>query len=280
MQRVRLGNTNLTVSRLCFGTEPFTIKKGPDGMKSQGDLTPKEGGEVLRDALRMGVNFWDTSDDYGTHPHIAEGLKLVRRRDVVVADKTNALTFEEGEEALELALADLGTEYIDIMFLHNVPLRSIQRRDTSGRPYVSGNLQDRRGALKAFSEAKDRGLMRAVGLSTHSAAVLREALEVPEIDVVCTTLNRVAANIVDGSLEEHIEAIKNLKEAGKGVYVIKILNAGRLRDEADSAIRFALQFHDFIDAWNIGMYDVEDIERNVRLFREVLGNQQRQSSTF
>ena len=271
MQRVHLGNTKLIVSRLCFGTEPFTIKKGPDGMKSQGDLTPKEGGKTLRDALRIGVNFWDTSDDYGTHPHVAEGLQLVRRRDVVVADKTNALTFEEGEEALELALADLGTEYIDIMFLHNIPSKSIQRRDASGRLYVSGNLQERMGALKALSEAKDQGLISAVGLSTHSTAVLREALEVPEIEVVCTTLNKVAANIVDGSLEEHIEAIRNLKEAGKGVYVMKILNAGRLRDEADSAIRFALQFHDFIDSWNIGMYDTQDIDRNLRLLREVLG---------
>lgn len=87
MQRVRLGETKLEVSRLCFGTEPFAIKKGPEGRKSQGDRTPVEGGEILRDALEMGVNFWDTSDDYGTRPHVAEGLKLVKRRDVVVADK-------------------------------------------------------------------------------------------------------------------------------------------------------------------------------------------------
>jgi len=271
MQRVYLGNTKLEVSRLCFGTEPFTIKKGPAGRKSQGDRTPLEGGEILRDALKMGVNFWDTSDDYGTHPHVAEGLKLVKRQDIVVADKSNARTFEEGGEAIELALADLGTDYIDVMFLHNVPYKSIQRRDAAGQVYESGNLRKRMGALKAFSEAKENGLIRAVGLSTHSTVVLREALKEPEIDVVCTILNRVAANVADGSLEEHIEAIKNLKDAGKGVYVIKLLDAGRLRDEADSAIRFALQFHEFIDSWNIGMYGTDDVSRNLRLFQEVLG---------
>ena len=82
---VKLGGTDLVVSRLCFGTEPFAIKKGPDGNKSQGDLTPEQGGRILRDALEQGVNFWDTSDDYGTHPHIRFGLSLVDRGDVVVS---------------------------------------------------------------------------------------------------------------------------------------------------------------------------------------------------
>jgi aryl-alcohol dehydrogenase-like predicted oxidoreductase len=63
LEKVRLGASELVVSRLCYGTEPFAIKKGPDGMKSQGDLTPEDGGRVLRDALELGVNFWDTSDD-------------------------------------------------------------------------------------------------------------------------------------------------------------------------------------------------------------------------
>lgn len=182
------------------------------------------------------------------------------------------MTLEEGEEAIRLALADLGTDYIDVMFLHNVPLKSIRRRDAAGRLYESGNLEKRAGALKAFSEAKDRVEVRAVGLSTHSTAVLRETLKVPEIDVVSTPLNKVAAYVVDGSMEEHIEAIRNLKDAGKGVYVMKLLDAGRLRDEADSAIRFALQFHEYVDSWNIGMYDIEDVSRNLRLLREVLGN--------
>jgi aryl-alcohol dehydrogenase-like predicted oxidoreductase len=272
MERVCLGETELVVSRLCFGTEPFAIKKGPDGMKSQGDLAAKEGGEVLRDALELGVNFWDTSDDYGTHPHVRSGLGLVDRGDTVVADKSNAVTFEEGREAVKLSLEDLNTDYVDLMLLHNVPLRTVKRRDTTGRPYESGNLQRRMEALRAFVEAKESGEVRAVGLSTHSTGVLREALEVPEVEVVCTTLNKTGMFMEDGAPEEHLAAIRSLKDAGKGVYVIKLLNAGRLRDEADSAIRFALRFHEFIDAWNIGMYDLVDVNRNLELFGEVLGS--------
>ncbi len=266
----RLGDTGLTVSRLCYGTEPFTFKKGPEGAKTQGDVPPPEGGRRLAEAHRLGVNFWDTSDDYGTHPHIAEGLRLVPRREVVVADKSNAHTYEEGVEAVERSLSDLSTEYIDIMFLHIVPPKPVERRDAAGRPYVSGPLSSRMGALKAFLEAKETGLVKATALSTHSTETLRQALEVPELDVVCTTLNMAGTNVDDGTQEERIGAIRDMHEAGRFVYVIKILDAGRLRDQAEEAIRYALRFHSFIDAWNIGMYDVAEVRRNLKLLGEVL----------
>ena len=71
MQRIRLGQTKVDVSRLIYGTEPFNFKKGPDGDRTQGDKTPEEGGLILKQAMELGVNTWDTSDDYGTHPHVA-----------------------------------------------------------------------------------------------------------------------------------------------------------------------------------------------------------------
>lgn len=72
MQRIRLGQTDVEVSRLIYGTEPFNFKKGPDGNRTQGDKIPVEAAEILKGALELGVNTWDTSDDYGTHPHVAE----------------------------------------------------------------------------------------------------------------------------------------------------------------------------------------------------------------
>ena len=75
----------------------------------------------------------------------------------------------------------------------------------------------------------------------------------------------------DGTQEDRIEAIRSLHDAGKFVYVIKILQAGRLRARAEEAVKYALQFNGFIDAWNIGMYNAHDVERNLRLLREALG---------
>jgi len=270
--KARIRDTGLTVSRLCYGTEPFTFKKGPDGAKAQGDVDPPEAGRRLAEAYRLGVNFWDTSDDYGTHPHIAEGLRRVPRDQVVVADKTNAHTYEEGLRALELSLADLGTEYVDIMFLHIVPPRPVERLDAVDRPYVSGPLSARAGALRAFLEAKETGMVKATALSTHSTETLRQVLEVPEIDVVCAPLNMAGAYLDDGSQQDRLDALRALHDDGRFVYVIKILCAGRLRERADEAIMYALGFHEFIDAWNIGMYDAGDVRRNLKLLNEALGH--------
>ena len=184
--------------------------------------------------------------------------------------KSNARTFEEGERAVEFSLRSLGTEYVDLLLLHNVSLRSAHRTDTSGKPFESGNLERRMGALRAWCEAKESGLVRAVGLTTHSTGVLRQAVDVPELDVVCTTLNLTGMFVEGGSLGEHLDAIRAVHDAGKGVYVIKLLQAGRLRNRADEAIMWALQHHDFIDAWNIGMYDAGDVARNLGFLDEVL----------
>jgi aryl-alcohol dehydrogenase-like predicted oxidoreductase len=96
MQKIRLGQSKVDVSRLIYGTEPFNFKKGPDGSRKQGDKTPEEAAEILKGALELGVDTWDTSDDYGTHPHVAEALKIVDRRKIVIADKSNALSEEDG----------------------------------------------------------------------------------------------------------------------------------------------------------------------------------------
>jgi aryl-alcohol dehydrogenase-like predicted oxidoreductase len=270
MKKIRLGETKLHVSRLCYGTEPFTFKKGPPGEKTQGDISPDEGGNRLAKALRLGVNFWDTSDDYGTHPHVADALGKVRRREVVVADKTNAASLQEGWKAIENSLKALGTQFVDIMFLHIVPPFKAKRTDSQGVPYISYPLKDRMGALDAFLEAKDTDQVRATGLSTHSTKVLDQVLDVPEIDIICTTLNVEGHFIDEGNIQKHLDVLQKLKDEGKGVYVIKLLSAGKLRDKAESAIRYALQFHEFIDAWNIGMYGVEDVKANIKLFKEVL----------
>ena len=268
--KVPLADTGFYVSRLCFGTEPFTFKKGPEGAKIQGDIEPEEGGRRLKQAYELGVNFWDTSDDYGTHPHVAEGLKLVPRGEVAVADKTNSLSYEDGWNALDLATEDLGTDYIDVMFLHIVPPIGSNRKDSQGNPYYSGTLEERKGTLKAFLEAKESGVIRATALSTHSTKVLRQVASEPDVDIVCTTLNKAHGFIDDGSLEEHIEAIRLVKESGKFVYVIKLLNAGKLRNSAEEAIKYAYQFHDFVDAWNIGMYGPDDVRKNLSLMDQVI----------
>ena len=270
MRTIQLGQSKLRVSRLIYGSEPFNLKKGPDGERVQGDKTPEQAADILKEALELGVNVWDTSDNYGTHPHLREALTMVKRSDVFIADKSNALTEKDGWAALEYSNKSLDTDYVDIMFLHNVMHVGVDRTDSAGKPYRAGSLKERMGALEAWVEAKESGAVRATALSTHSTKVLRQVLDVSEIDIVCTTLNMAGAVIEDGTLVEHIDAIRALKEDGRGIYVIKVLNAGRLRNSAADAVRWAYQFHEIVDAWNIGMYDMNDVWSNLDIMEGCL----------
>jgi aryl-alcohol dehydrogenase-like predicted oxidoreductase len=96
--RVRLGRTGLSVSSLCFGTG-YMGGSIPAGVR------------LLTRAYELGVTFWDTSDDYGTHPHVSRALREVGRDRVAVATKTYA-----------------STATVDIFLLHAVADVAIWRR--------------------------------------------------------------------------------------------------------------------------------------------------------
>ena len=77
--RVVLGSTGIEMSRLAMGT-------GTHGVNRQSNQTRKLGvkgvGELLHAAYDEGINFWDSADQYGTHPHLKEALKYVPREKV------------------------------------------------------------------------------------------------------------------------------------------------------------------------------------------------------
>ena len=104
--RVMLGRAGLTVSTLCLGTD------------MGGSVAT--GARLLTRAYDLGVTFWDTSDDYGTHPHVARALREVGRDGVVVTTKTYATTAVGARRSVTKALRELGVEAVDIFLLHAV----------------------------------------------------------------------------------------------------------------------------------------------------------------
>lgn len=244
---IPLGRTDLLVSRLCFGT----VYLGPYGEK----LSPQEGGRILVRAWEEGVNFWDTSDDYGTHPHVAAALQQVDREDVVVMTKTSAETVEEAEKSLHQSLEELKTDYIDIMLLH----------------YVKPEwLEGAKKTLSFLQGAKEKGLVRALGLSTHSVETTRRVANLTAVEVVLTVANKRGSWvhegegqwIEDGQMSEMWAAIEEAYQAGKGVCLMKILSSGRVdpSEAIDYVARYPY-FHSLV----IGMKSLEEVKMNLSL---------------
>jgi len=133
MEKIKIKNTDLVVSRLCFGGCPM-------GGHGWGDVSRNSLIDAINRAIDIGVNFFDTSDTYG----LGEGEQLLgfalgdRRKDVVIASKfgvrvENGKTFYDNspewiEIALEKSLKRLNTSYIDLYQVHyrdNTPLSKV-----------------------------------------------------------------------------------------------------------------------------------------------------------
>jgi aryl-alcohol dehydrogenase-like predicted oxidoreductase len=266
---VKLGRSGLKVSKLGFGTFDFG--------RQQLGISPQKGGQILQEAYKLDVNFWDTSDDYGSYPHVAAALKLVPRKKVVVSTKTNARNGREAEKGLMQSLKELGTDYVDIFLLHNVK---------------SDWLDDCGGLFKDLSDLKTTAIMKAVGLSTHSVAVVKEVAQLDEVDVVMTvccnadqaTLNKFQDHIPleDGTIKDMLKAIELAHNNGKGVIAMKILGgacpncslnnkptkpqqhlAPPLARNYQSSIKSIAKMKT-VDAMLIGIENIDQLHKNVQ----------------
>jgi aryl-alcohol dehydrogenase-like predicted oxidoreductase len=241
MQNVMLGSTGVKVSRLAFGTV---------FMGERGDCLPAEkGAALLLHALERGVAFWDTSDDYDSHRHVACALRQVERAQVVIASKSC-----ESAGAIERILAELETDYLDILLMHDVSHREIE---------AAGE------GLRLWQPGKARGRVRALGLSTHSVEVARQAAGWPETDVLMLPLNATGVclpdtHIEDGSVAEMLAAARLAWESGKGVVAMKVLGCGTLASDPAAAIAFADRLP-YVHSLCIGMRSVREIDEDARL---------------
>jgi len=230
---VTLGTSGLRVSRLAQGT-------GTIGFNKSSNQTRKLGIEGLADLLRAGVDqgltFWDCADGYGSHPHLKEALKTVKREKVVILTKTSATSETDMRADLDRFRKELGTDYIDILLLHAMTDPAWPER--------------KKGAMEVLSEAKQKGIVKAHGVSCHSLGALKTAAATDWVDVDLARLNPIGRHM-DADPATVIPVLKEMKAKGKGVIGMKILAQGDMRDRVDMALQYALA-QDVLDCFTIG----------------------------
>lgn len=237
-----LGDTGLKVSRLCFGA--LTI--GP----LQADLSLPEGAAVIRRALEQGVNFIDTARLYGTYGQIREAMGQDFKH-VVVTSKSYAYTAGEMKKHLCEAVSGLGRDYVDIFLLH----------EQESYLTIRGHWE----AVEYLLRAQEKGLVRAIGISTHSVKGVRAAAAVAEFGVIHPLVNVAGIGIADGSLSDMLAALKEAHQAGKGLYGMKALGGGNLLARANESLDFVLGL-DELAAVAVGMQSAAEVDYNVAYF--------------
>lgn len=242
MQYRTLGRTGINVSRLCFGG----LTVGP----LQANLPLPEGVAVMRRALAAGVNFIDTAELYGTYPYIRAALREFDR-DIVVVSKSYAYTEPAMRESVEKALRMLGRDYVDIFMLHE---------QESGLT-IKGHWE----AVEYLLKAREKGLVRAIGISTHHVEGVLGAAAVPEIDVIHPLFNIAGIGIKGGTAGDMLRAIKSAYKTGKGIYAMKALGGGHLLNRSEEAFQYVLSIPELASV-AVGMSSLNEVDYNTRLF--------------
>lgn len=245
--KVILGNTGLKVSRLAMGT-------GTNGVGGSSKQTRRLGIKGVADLLHagydQGVNFWDSADQYGSHPHMKEALKRIPREKTVILTKTHASTEKEMQADLDRFRKEIGTDYIDIMLLHCM---------------IDENWPHRKkGAMNFLSKAREDGLIGTHGVSCHSLPALKTAANEDWVQVDLARINP-AGVVMDADVPTVTAVLKDMKNKGKGIIGMKIFGAGQLSNKPDECLQFTLN-QDFVDAFTIGVegYDqLIDLDRRV-----------------
>ena len=240
MKKNRLGCTDLYVTIAGFGVLPM----GP----SQLALPVEEGAEIIRHALRQGINFIDTAQYYRTYPYIAKALENGEFDDVIICSKSLCETYEEMMEAIDEARTSMNRDVIDIFLMHEV------------RPY---QLDLRKGAWQALKDAKATGLVRAIGLSTHHVDITMKAASMEGLDVIFPLINYASLGIRKGdefaTKEEMMEAIRACHQAGKGVFSMKAFGGGGLTDHYQEALNYVFSKPE-IDSVMIGFGKIQEVD--------------------
>lgn len=243
MEKQNLGNSELVVSRLGLGCMGMSEWYGP--------VNDEESQATIQMAYYMGLNFFDTADVYGDgHNELLLGSAVRKfRHDIVLATKFGFLPGESGlngrpeyvRQACDASLSRLGTDYIDIYYLHRIDPQ-VPLTETVG----------------AMADLVAEGKVRYLGLSEVSVASLESAHALHPITALQTEYSIWVRDIEK-------EIISSCRELGIAVVPYSPLGRGFLTGKLSNPAEFGEE--DFRK--DIPMFQAENFEANLNIVKEL-----------
>ena len=228
VDKVILGNSGLTVSRIAMGTGTT----GFNQTSSQVRLGMEKFIKIARHAYERGIRFYDMADVYGSMPYVAESIKGLPRENLMLLSKV--WTYPDSSDRNEPVMKildrfrrEMTTDYFDVILMHCLQ---------------QGNWnENRKHYMDGLSKAKQDGIVKAVGISCHNINALKTASESPWVDVIMARINPFGT-LMDGSPDEIKAILAKAVQNGKGVIGMKIFGEGKNVTDAERAqsIQFAV----------------------------------------
>lgn len=232
MKTITLGKTGITSPQNGFGALPIQRVELNAAVR------------LLRRALEGGFTFYDTARDY-TDSEIKLGAAFDGMRDrVTLASKSHAQTPEKFREELRTTLKNLRTDYLDLYQFHCVD-----------RCFKPG---DGTGMYEAMLEAKEAGLVRHIGITTHKIGVAEEIAESGLYETLQYPLCYLAT-------DRDLALVKACEEKNIGFLAMKGLSGGLLNN-SKACMAFMTQFDNVLPIW--GIQREEELDEWLEYFDE------------
>ena len=248
---VPLGKTGIKVSLISAGT-------GAHGGNRQSNMTRlgKEKFEFLLNyALERGVRFFDCADTYGTHPYIANAFKSVPRDKYVLSSKIwlheGGIPEQERPNAdvvVNRFLKEFNTDYIDIIILHCLTSSDWPKKFEK--------------QMEILTKLKEKGIIRAHGVSVHSLDAMKACLNNPWVDTVHARINAYGTAMDNKDPDIVAEVVKKLHDEGKGIIGMKLIGNGTFKNESekiDNSIKYVMGL-DAVDTLAVGFEQPGEID--------------------
>jgi len=228
-----LGKTGLTVTGFGMGGQALL----------EIDDRQKESRDMIKKALDLGVNYFDTAAIYGpSRKYLGQSMGS-RRSQIVLASKVYQRGYNEAKKELDESFTLLKTDIIDIVQLHGI-------KDASDKKCLGKN-----GSLQVLKEARQAGKIRYIGLTGHyDPDILIEFMNEFDFDTLLVALNP--------AVPQFMRAIHKAREKNMGVIAMKVMSRGvlPLAFPPDRLLQWTMKR---ADVSIVGCSNESDVERNV-----------------
>ncbi|WP_029916658.1 aldo/keto reductase [Pelobacter seleniigenes] len=211
MDYFQLGRTDLNVSAIGFGAIPIIRLEHTDAVR------------VLRYALERQINFFDTANAYRDSEEKIGSAFAGLRDQVILASKTQRRDGVGVQEHLQRSLTMLQTDYLDLYQFHQVS------REQDWQAMTAPG-----GALEEATRARQAGLIRYLGVTSHSLPMALRLVRSGLFDTIQFPFNLIEEDAAN-------ELFPLASELGQGIIVMKPF-AGGVLDDAAVAFKYLRQF--------------------------------------
>jgi uncharacterized protein len=217
MEQIVLGTTGIKVNKNGFGALPIQR------------ISKEEAAILLKKAYQNGITFFDTARFYtDSEEKIGYALSDVRSN-IYIASKTMTTKVEEFWKQLKTTLSMLKTDYLDLYQFHN--------------PGFCPMPGDGTGLYEAMLEAKEKGMIRHIGITNHRLPVALQAAESGLYETIQFPFSYLAT-------DKEIELVRLCREKRIGFIAMKALSGGLISNSA-AAYAYLAQYDHVLPIWGI-----------------------------